>query len=138
MIREANSLEGLCLLIVDDDPGVREVLVSGLEMKGAEVIEAFDGQEGWERFQDHSESIDAVISDVHMPNMTGIELLNLTKSIKPGTPFMLITGYSNAYMEQLQTQSTNPPDAYLEKPFRFTQLLSKIKEMIEKNIMESA
>jgi CheY-like chemotaxis protein len=86
------------ILVVDDVPGFREVLVDEFGDLGATVLEAENGTVAFEIIQ--SQRVDAVVSDIRMPGGTGLELLDNIKAINPKLPVvMLITGYSDLSVE---------------------------------------
>ena len=78
------------LLVVDDEESIREFLEIMLKKEGYEVTTAEDGLRAKELLQ--KKSFDMVISDLQMPNMTGIDLLKYVKESYPDVVFMLITG----------------------------------------------
>ena len=79
------------LLVVDDEKNIREGLAAGLELAGYEVVTAADGNEALKRFL--KGDIDLVISDLKMPGLSGVELLERIQAEIPGTPVMLLTGH---------------------------------------------
>lgn len=81
------------VLLVDDEADVREVMGISLEDLGCEVIYASDGDEAIERFREHTPPI--VLTDIKMPGMDGIELLEKIKRIDPETEVIMITGHGD-------------------------------------------
>jgi signal transduction histidine kinase len=81
------------ILLVDDEPGLRRVLGIALADLGYEVIQAPDGKEALRLFKRRRPPI--VISDVKMPSMSGIELLQEIKRFKPETEVIMITGHGD-------------------------------------------
>jgi len=79
------------LLIADDEKNIREGLAAGLELAGYEVVTAVDGDDALKRFL--KGDIDLVISDLRMPGLSGIELLEKIQTEIPGTPVILLTGH---------------------------------------------
>ncbi|MFP4416702.1 MAG: sigma-54-dependent transcriptional regulator [Chitinispirillaceae bacterium] len=79
------------VLVVDDDLHMRESLVEILERKGLQVESCSNGHQALEVFQ--NESYDLVISDIKMPGMSGIELLEKIKKIDEDIPFVVITAF---------------------------------------------
>ncbi len=118
------------LMVVEDEEDLRELFAEGLSLFGVEVIQARDGQEGWELFQANADTVDAVITDIFMPRMNGIELLNHIKEQSPGTPVMVVTGYAHRHRVELGEECLSPPDAFLEKPFHFDKLVQALTRMI--------
>jgi len=81
------------LLLVDDEPLVREPLQEVLQDLGYRVITANDGAQGLALFKEHQQEVSAVITDVMMPNMGGVEMFRNIRQLKPTTPVLFITGY---------------------------------------------
>ena len=87
-------LYGKKILVVDDEPLLREILVALIKEEGGEAVEATDGDEALLYFKD--QVFDAVVSDIRMPNMSGIELAAAIRKINPIFPVIfLITGEAN-------------------------------------------
>lgn len=120
-------------LVVEDEDDLRSLYSEGLGLIAGEVLQARDGQEGWEIFQANADRISAVISDIFMPRMNGIELLNRIKELHPETRVVLVTGYAHRHRHQLENECTMPPDAFLEKPFHLSRLLKIISEILQGN-----
>jgi len=114
------------MLIAEDEADLLYLFQQGLEMIGAEVFCAENGQKAWELFLDHKGKFDLVISDIFMPGMNGVELMNRVKKHSPTTPVFLITGY--AHLHTLVEESNHKPDAYLEKPFNLPDLYKLIRK----------
>ena len=82
------------ILIIDDEAGMRD-LVSRLFMDaGYDAITAPDGAAGLNAAKDSD--FDLVILDMSLPKMSGLEVLNGIKEIKPGLPVIMVTGYGSA------------------------------------------
>ncbi|MEX2684888.1 MAG: response regulator [Candidatus Sigynarchaeota archaeon] len=92
---EVNDIAGnkFTVLVVDDDPGIRETMGDILNEMNFKVATANDGYQAIEMVQ--SGSFDAVVMDVKMPGLDGIEALKRIKGIKPGTRIILMTAYAN-------------------------------------------
>jgi CheY-like chemotaxis protein len=92
---QSNTLppaQGGLVLVVDDEPGIREALTEILEHAGYRVDVARSGVEAWERLQANDYA--AVLSDIRMPQMTGLELYWRLKAAKPrqAARFIIVTG----------------------------------------------
>jgi CheY-like chemotaxis protein len=72
------------ILIVDDDPDIHQLLLIALKQTGRYIESAFDGTEGLKKFQEAH--WDLVITDVIMPGIDGMELLDRIRHIRPETP----------------------------------------------------
>lgn len=83
------------ILVVEDDPANREVLCLLLQQMGYATAVAAGGQEALRQIRDGVQ-IDAVISDVVMPGMNGLDLAADVRAIRPGVPIVLVTGDAEA------------------------------------------
>jgi two-component system, NtrC family, response regulator PilR len=106
------------ILIVDDEAGMREFLSIFLEREGFEVECAQDGAEALEVIQ--KGHFDLVISDLKMPAMDGVRLLEGLQKLKPETPVILITAYASAE-SAIEAMKLGAYD-YLTKPFRVEEI----------------
>jgi CheY-like chemotaxis protein len=107
------------ILVVDDDPNLRELLQDTLDTIGYDTIAAADGFEALEKLQD--QMVDLVITDIRMPGMDGIGLLRKIRRQSPDLPVLFITG-----VESPDIIGRASPDGFLAKPFR----ISHIEELI--------
>src|SRR6266446_5365718 len=98
------------ILIVDDEPGVREVLGLLLGAEGHEIVQACNGREACLLFAPRE--FDLVITDFKMPEMSGDELARTIKCLVPTQPILMVTA-----MSETVCSPENPVDAVLEKPF---------------------
>ncbi|MBY6265418.1 response regulator [Azospirillum sp. 412522] len=87
--------EGAVILLVDDEDSVRRYLRLVLEEAGCTVVEASDGQEALDRYDEAGGLFDAVVSDVSMPRMNGLELARALESRNPLLPILFLTGYAS-------------------------------------------
>lgn len=108
------------ILIVDDNPNMSSILAEMLEVFDYESVMARDGQEALGLLKDSEFSM--VITDMRMPNMTGLELLEKVKEDNPKLPVVLISGYVISTLHD----SDIKPDGFLTKPF----LMSDIEKLL--------
>jgi signal transduction histidine kinase len=116
------------VLIVDDYPSNRKVLRAQLEAEGYEILEAANGVEALEALD--REAVDAVISDILMPNMDGFRLCQeIRKSGKPGSglPLILYTATYNSPGDRRLAESVGA-DSYVLKPAPTPVILSALRE----------
>lgn len=114
------------VLVVDDDPNLTDLLVDTLTAIGYEPYSAGSAQEALKLLS--SMKIDLVISDINMPEMSGIELLQEIKKKNRRLPVMLITGIgSDGIKDQAYSKGA---DGFLAKPFRIGTMESEIGKML--------
>ena len=106
------------ILVVDDEPQVRDVLKMLLAFDGDEVVTAGSGEEALTLFE--QDKFDVVITDYHMPGMQGDELALAIKARRPGQPVIMVT----AYAELLNGSRAPLPgvDYLVSKPFQIQEL----------------
>jgi response regulator RpfG family c-di-GMP phosphodiesterase len=112
------------LLVADDDPNVRDLLVSILSDAGYSVREAENGERALESFR--AEPCDVVVTDLQMPGISGIEVLQALKKHSPSTEVILITGHASLETTLMALRS----GAYdlLTKPFEDIDALPRVVE----------
>jgi CheY-like chemotaxis protein len=116
------------VLLVEDDDSVRAVAREALEMDGFRVIEAQSGPVALRCYEETEESIDLVISDVVMPEMSGGELVQHIARIRDGVRVLLVSGYTNDAIVRQGIQSGLP---FLQKPFSLDSLSRKVREVLD-------
>lgn len=108
------------LLIIDDDKPSLKTLAATLTMLGFEC-EAFDDpQDGFSRFKTGN-VFDAVITDLRMPGLSGVEILDKIRDIDPAIPMILITAYRDKMPEKA--------DRIFYKPIDIQALVSYLKQL---------
>ncbi len=121
----ANLPEGAGkVLVVEDEPMVREVSVAMLERIGLKVLTAADGIEAVEVFRKHQNEIACVLLDLTMPRMNGWETLMALRELQPGIPVILASGYDQS--EAMAGKHAEKPDAFLHKPYQMAELKTAV------------
>ena len=123
----------LAILVVDDDAMVRSVMVEYLENMGFKNIHAAeDGHEALKLIQDSSYSIDLVISDWEMPDVTGLSLLKAVRNSEERVdlPFIMVTSQRSMERFKISQAAQWQVSAYILKPFRQDSLREKIWEVL--------
>jgi two-component system, cell cycle sensor histidine kinase and response regulator CckA len=117
------------LLLVEDEAAVRASLRRLLELHGYTVLEARNGSEALKVYEAHEGQVDLVLTDVVMPEMGGIELVERLRSGRPDLKVLFISGYA----ERALTSNGSIPQGtgYLEKPFTAETLMRRLREVIE-------
>lgn len=109
-----DQLVGLRVLVADDEASVRQTIQRLLVRRQAIPVIACDGGSAEELLR--SEHFDVVLLDVMMPKRTGDELLPIARSLHPNTPVIVMSGFSD------KPPGTEPPDAFMQKPFNIRTL----------------
>jgi len=115
-----------CILVVDDDPGVRQFLADSLESFGYAVLQAVDGKAGLAMLE--TARPDAMIVDYAMPGMTGAEVAKLAKSRMPDLPILFASGYAETSALSTLTDTA----LVLRKPFRVSELHIAIRRALQR------
>lgn len=115
------------ILVVDDEKSIRQSLNIILSDEGYEVKSAADGEEALNLIND--DNFDVIISDIKMPNVDGMELLDRASKISPGTFYIIMTAYAsvNTAVEALRHGAFD----YLIKPVEFDDLLIRVKRLLD-------
>lgn len=111
------------LLIIDDEPGLREILSEALRLDGHEVVTAESGHAGLEAFA--RQAFDLVVTDLGMPDMSGLDLARELKAARPGLPVGLISGW-DVCEESLRAQG-GAVDFFVRKPFTQATIRSQVR-----------
>lgn len=126
---KANGLEEIVtghgvVLIVDDEPQIREMAGEMLQGLGYEVIVAEDGEKGIAAYAENVQRIDLVILDLVMPNMNGHQTLEVLKDIDQNVSILISSGYSPDH----EAHRLNDPaiKGFIQKPFRTAVLSQKV------------
>ncbi len=83
--------EAIQVLVVEDDSDICDMLCLGLASAGYKVVKASDGRDAMRNLKRHSD-ISLIVSDIRMPEMSGVELLEFCKKNRPEIPVILISG----------------------------------------------
>src|SRR5687768_4018355 len=116
------------ILTVDDSTSMRQMVKATLQSAGYGVVEAANGQEALDFARDNT--VDLVISDVNMPRMDGITLINELRQL-PGyrlTPMLMLTTESS--QEKKQEGKRAGATGWIVKPFNPVQLLETLKRLL--------
>ena len=116
------------ILVVDDDPDIHVLLASILKDAGFQVDSAFNGAEALERLQNGSYNL--VLTDVRMPGMDGLELLQRIHERRPSTPVVVMTADNTP--ENLIHSIREKAFSYFSKPFSSAAVLEMVERALEK------
>lgn len=115
-------LNTMRVLYVEDDEDIRNLMVSRLKRNVGELIVAEDGKQGLTLFEQLQP--DLVVSDVQMPGMDGLSMAAAIKAMKPDTPVILTTAFSDT--DYLLQAINSGVDGYVIKPIKIDQLLETL------------
>lgn len=121
-------LKGKKLLVVEDNIELQGILADFLEMKGAEVDFASDGEEGLALI--HQYDFDAVILDVMMPKKDGIQVMNQLRRNGKTLPVLMLTALNSK--EDLLRGYQSGVDDFITKPFDFDELEVRLSALIKR------
>ena len=116
-------MERKVILLVEDDPDVRELASLFLSELGFEVLEAGDGLAGLALVETIPE-IDLLFTDIVMPQMDGVTLAERAREIRPDLPVVYATGFAGRVRELKETRL----GPVLQKPFRQREVASAIEQ----------
>jgi CheY-like chemotaxis protein len=122
------------ILVAEDDPFVRSSVILRIESLGYSVIAAINGNDALLKLRANPE-IDMLFTDIVMPGMSGWELAELARQVRPGLPVVYSSGYA---LEMLAQQGRAPAEAIiLVKPYRKAELAERLREALSANSMVS-
>jgi DNA-binding response OmpR family regulator len=119
------------LLIIDDS----KETVAGLKSffsQNYDVLTAFNGLDGLKVFEQNEKNVDLVITDLVMPEISGVGVISIIKKKYPGTPVIAITGWGE-HPGALATEAD--ADLVLDKPFELTELDRHVRELLAKRAL---
>jgi len=122
------------IYFIDDDPKTGQLMQRFCIEAKIECTVFQNPTEALLSFKKHSNDVDLIVSDLQMPEMTGIELLTAVRSIDKNTPFIILTGYANVdnAIEALRLGAND----FLKKPFDMDELLILIEKTLQHRALE--
>ena len=114
-----------CILVVDDDDGVRENLAELFEMVGYSILTASSASDALRKLSEHE--VDLLLTDYRMPGPNGVELIESARRMKPGLRAILMTAFGDSFTEIESVR--RGAIGYVNKPFEadeITALVSRI------------
>jgi CheY-like chemotaxis protein len=115
------------IIVVDDDAAVRRIASRILSEEGFSVLEASDGDEAIRLAEQLGHSIGLVVSDIVMPRLNGIELLERLSRLLPSLPVVLMSGYTS---NELMSRALVAPCGILRKPFAPEALIDEVRRCL--------
>ncbi len=125
-VRKAITKGKPTVLIVDDEKGIVDILKYVIELAKITVLTAASAEQGLEILE--SNHVDAVISDIMLPGMSGLDFMTQAKDKYNNLPVILITGWAGKRGSEPAGQSK--ADGFFRKPFNNRELVSKLKQVM--------
>jgi len=116
-------------MVVEDDEAVLDVTVMMLRSAGFRVLTASDGNEALEVCRKEPDEIHLLLTDVVMPYMSGSQLAERLRMLRPGLRIVYMSGYVEDAIARRGLQ--DPTAKFLAKPFTSAQLLRKVREALD-------
>jgi len=123
------------ILVVDDEPVVRRFASRVLEEAGYKIATAADGAQALLALRREPEAFDAVVSDIVMPHVNGVELLEEVSTAYPKLPVILMSGHATT---ELSKRGIATPCSVLNKPFAPEHLLAEVRRCLDRKPPEHA
>jgi DNA-binding response OmpR family regulator len=115
------------ILVVDDEPVLRETLAEALDADGFRVVTAADGREALSRFREHQP--DLVVLDLMLPELSGIEVCRIIRA-ESGVPIVMLTAKSSELDKVVGLELG--ADDYVTKPFSLRELSARIRALLRR------
>jgi len=113
------------ILLVEDEPAVRQLFAHALTRAGYRVYEARNGEEAIKVFDQHGDTIDMLLTDMRMPYMGGAELAHHLRERRSSLKLLCISGYPGQLDPDVVTD-------FLAKPFSRDELLKKVRDVLDR------
>src|SRR5262249_36523888 len=119
----------LQILVIDDEPAIRQILAASLTRAGHTVDTAASGREGLMRLS--KGDVEVALCDINMPDLTGIEVVREASRSGCDTPFIMMTAFSSVdtAVEAMKAGATD----YMIKPLRSDELLQRLAQIDRKS-----
>ncbi len=119
------------ILLVEDEPALREKIHETVERAGYQVLVAGNGDEGFRLAEEDTRQIHLLLTDVVMPHMSGPRMAERLRTTRPGTKTLYMSGYPdmNEGSEALRSQPN-----FIQKPFTQEELLRRLRDVLDRHI----
>jgi two-component system cell cycle sensor histidine kinase/response regulator CckA len=116
------------ILVVEDEPDLRELVCETLNQLGYAVLQAEDGREALRVLEEQHRVVDVILTDVIMPTMGGPELAKRVRSLAPGTKVIYMSGYTDDTLASYWP--LHPDTEFIQKPFTPAALAEKLRQVL--------
>lgn len=118
----------MCILVVEDDPLIRMILVEELQDAGFDVREAITGDQAVELMKGLDHPLEVLVTDIHMPGTCdGIELARLVRVLMPDVPVIYTTGRPDALQEVNQLGER---EFLIRKPYVPDEVIGRVLQLV--------
>ena len=121
---DAMNSFGTTILLVDDQKSVRKLIRTCLQQAGYAIVEAGSGSEALSLFHQYETRIALVVSDVQMPEMSGVDLAERLLRLRPRLPILFVSGHCGTLPEKMRDFP------FLAKPFRIEELVCSVEHAL--------
>jgi CheY-like chemotaxis protein len=118
------------ILLAEDETTVRTLARMVLERYGYRVIEAFDGSEALKLASSRREPIDLLVTDMVMPGLNGLKLIQEFSPLHPGAGILVMSGYNDAGLGDSEIRRRGI--SYIQKPFLPQALATRVREILDR------
>jgi len=119
------------VLLVDDNAEIRNALRHMLERQGYEVLESAGPEEALDLVEHGSATIDVLLSDVNMPDMSGRELARRVRHVRPEMKVLMMSGYAD---EEIDVGELEESVVFLQKPFPPERLIRTVRSLLQAGV----
>jgi len=123
------------VLLAEDEEAVRALARDMLQYLGYEVLEASSGDEAIRVFERHREAIRAIVTDIVMPGMSGVDLARHLVSLKPSLKVLLVSGYTK---DSLADGFEEDGFAFLQKPYMLEEIRRGLADLLAGSVAGDA
>lgn len=116
------------VLLVEDEQELRSLFALLLEMEGFTVFQAHDGRQGLDVLREHAKEIGLLVTDLNLPRLAGVDLINQARALNPGVKIVGTSGMSGAAVRDLVMKAG--ADEFLPKPFHPKDAIQKLKTIL--------
>ena len=113
------------VLLVEDEPSLRRFVRRALEREGYAVLEAANGEDALAVFQTYGKGVRVILTDAVMPKMSGAQLVERIRRVRPDIGIVFMSGYAN--LSQKQISLLEGPSSFIQKPFSIEELTEKLR-----------
>jgi DNA-binding NtrC family response regulator len=124
-----------CILLVEDEPGVRRSTARMLQRHGYRIIEAENADQALALWNDIGDSVDLLLTDIVMPgSLNGHALAKQLGALRPGLRILLMSGYDPTQLAARSLGGATPVAPILTKPFSIDELLGMVRARLEQPV----